>query len=123
MKAIKNEDYYEIESVDVGQASLYAFGKRWLVLDFMDEVQTQDVGKRVYCEDGLLQVENNEQFQRRTHEHENMLEVMITLRIRACVEESNVMRKVNSLICAATTGPEPITSEWTKVERWTIERC
>lgn len=50
--------FYTITSADVGQFAIQAFGRVWPVSDFLGRVLPQDVGKRVYLRDGVLQVEN-----------------------------------------------------------------
>jgi len=54
--------FYTITSADVGKRTIRAFGKRRSTVDFLGQVQAQDVGKRVYnMGEGVLQVENNAQ--------------------------------------------------------------
>src|SRR5262245_24247828 len=63
--------YYTIRDADVGRAVITAWGRRWSVSDFMGRILPSDVGKRINKITGgdggyeFLQVENNEQFQRR----------------------------------------------------------
>ena len=57
--------YYEIRPSDVNKALIHAFGRSWSVTGFIGRIMKQDVGKRVYESDGVLQVENNEQRDRR----------------------------------------------------------
>lgn len=73
--------FYTLRPSDVGKTTLAAFGRTWLVVNFMGHIGPHDVGKRVYCvadpgsQTGpgaspvpryLLQVENDEQRDRRT---------------------------------------------------------
>lgn len=58
--------YRTITPNDVRRPFFKAFEETWRVSDFMGEIQPRDVGKRVYLVDGILQVENDEQFSRRT---------------------------------------------------------
>ena len=61
------EDWYELGEKDVGKPTIRAFGRTWPVEDFIGEVRTGDVGKRVVRRGGVLQVENEEQrFERLT---------------------------------------------------------
>lgn len=53
--------YYVLTSDDVDKPTIRAFGRTWLVSDFIGRVMRQDVGKRVYLVGDILQVENNEQ--------------------------------------------------------------
>lgn len=57
--------YYEIQASDVGQARIRAFGRAWQTTDFIGRVLSGDVGKRVYLVGDILQVENDEQRDRR----------------------------------------------------------
>lgn len=57
--------FVAIEPANVGKATFHAFGRAWPVSGFIGRIMAQDVGKRVYLIDGILQVENNEQRQRR----------------------------------------------------------
>ena len=57
--------YVEITTDHVGKATFRAFGKTWLALDFIGNIQQQDVGKRMYLFGDFLQVENNEQRDKR----------------------------------------------------------
>jgi uncharacterized protein affecting Mg2+/Co2+ transport len=53
--------FYELTAHDVGRATISAFGRSWLVTDFMGRVLPRDVGKRVYLRVDILQVENDQQ--------------------------------------------------------------
>ena len=59
--------HYTLQDSDVGKSFLRAFGRVWLVTDFMGRVLPGDVGKRVYLwRDGEgVSVENDEQRERR----------------------------------------------------------
>jgi hypothetical protein len=57
--------FYELTAADVGKATIRAFGRIWWVTDFIGRVLPQDVGKRVVQVSGILQVENDEQRDRR----------------------------------------------------------
>lgn len=57
--------FYTLTKADVGQPILKAFGRTWLVSDFIGRIFTIDIGKRVYNVGGILQVENNEQRDKR----------------------------------------------------------
>ena len=65
--------YYTLGTGDIGQPRIRAFGQTWPVSDFLGRVLAQDVGKRVYLSGRILQVENNEQRDRRLggREHAN----------------------------------------------------
>jgi hypothetical protein len=58
--------FYELKKTDVGKVLISAFGRKWLVSDFIGRVLPTDVGKRVYkAAADMLQVENNAQRARR----------------------------------------------------------
>jgi hypothetical protein len=57
--------FQQITQADVGRNKFKAFGRSWPVEDFIGQILPQDVGKRVYLIDGILQVENNEQLRKR----------------------------------------------------------
>lgn len=60
--------FYEIRPEDVNQATIKAFGRTWMVANFMGRVLRRDVGKRVTKvwneahDHELLQIESDEQF-------------------------------------------------------------
>ena len=62
--------YRTIQHTNVYQTHIRAFGKTWPVASFIGQILPGDVGKRVYLVDdgasGFLQVENDEQFRKRT---------------------------------------------------------
>ena len=62
------EAFREITSRDVGTPLIQAFGRQWLVHNFMGNIQVGDVGKRIYLRGGILQVENDAQFKARTYD-------------------------------------------------------
>lgn len=57
--------FYTLESTDIGNSLLEAFGRKWRVSDFLGRVLPSDVGKRVYRvltnagDSYILQVEND----------------------------------------------------------------
>ncbi len=53
--------FYTIKESDVGKSRIKAFGRTWLVEDFLGQVLKQDVGKRVFRRGDHLMVENNQQ--------------------------------------------------------------
>lgn len=57
--------YYELTVADVGRATIRAFGRVWPTSGFIGRVLPGDVGKRVYQCGDILQVENNEQRDKR----------------------------------------------------------
>lgn len=57
---------YEITKRDVGRAHLKVGGRVYAVSDFMGRILPCDVGKRLFLVSGVVQVENDEQFNRRT---------------------------------------------------------
>ncbi len=67
--------FYTIQEGDVGNPTIRAFGKTWLVGDFLGKVFSDDVGKRVFevednCGCGgmtgsILQVESTRQRNKR----------------------------------------------------------
>jgi hypothetical protein len=63
---VRKNPYRTITPNDVRRPLFQAFGQKWQVSGFMGEIQPRDVGKRVYLVDDILQVENDEQFSRRT---------------------------------------------------------
>lgn len=58
--------YYEIKSTDVEQPFINMFGRVHSVSSFLGRVLQQDVGKRCYLVNDVIQVENKEQFDKRT---------------------------------------------------------
>lgn len=60
-------DFFTLTHDHVGKPAISAWGRSWLVTDFMGRVLPLDVGKRVYNVGGVLQVENDEQFDKRRH--------------------------------------------------------
>jgi hypothetical protein len=61
----KRREYYTLRDRDVGRNWLLAFGRTWLVSDFMGRILPTDVGKRAYQRGDVLQVENDDQRSRR----------------------------------------------------------
>jgi len=57
--------YYTLGTADIGRPTIRAFGQTWWIASFLGRVLAQGVGKRVYLIRGILQVENNEQRDRR----------------------------------------------------------
>ena len=57
--------HYEIRQEDVGKRSLSLFGRGWSVADFMGRILPGDVGKRIFLVGDILQVENDEQRDKR----------------------------------------------------------
>ena len=57
--------YQEITNADVGKKFFVAFKCVWPVSNFIGQILPQDVGKRVYRIGDILQVENDEQRNRR----------------------------------------------------------
>jgi hypothetical protein len=57
--------FYEITGTDVSMPTVRAFGRTWLVKNFMGQIFPRDVGKRVYLRGDIVQVENDEQYTRR----------------------------------------------------------
>jgi hypothetical protein len=55
------EAFYELQASDVGRYRLECFGQVWSLANVLGRVLPLDVGKRVYCRSGVLQVENEEQ--------------------------------------------------------------
>ena len=60
-----NREYRIIQKLDVGRSTIKAFGRNWPVVNFMGDIQPNDVGKRIYLVGDILQVENNEQRDKR----------------------------------------------------------
>lgn len=58
-------EFYTLAPGDVGRFMILAFGRAWMTSGFIGCVLAGDVGKRVYLVDGILQVENDEQRERR----------------------------------------------------------
>ncbi len=64
--------FYEIKATDVSRSLIHAFGGTWQTSGFIGRILPQDVGKRVYkVGPGVLQVENDAQFRRRTVKRRN----------------------------------------------------
>jgi hypothetical protein len=57
--------HIDLDQSHVGKPWIRAFGRTWLCSDFIGRVLPQDVGKRVYLVGDILQVENNEQRDKR----------------------------------------------------------
>jgi hypothetical protein len=57
--------YREIVKADIGETIFTAFGGAWPCSGFIGRILPQDVGKRVYLVGRILQVENNEQRDKR----------------------------------------------------------
>lgn len=76
-------EYYTLTRADVDRPVLRAFGRVWLVTNFIGHIHLRDVGKRVYLRDGVLQVENDEQRARRCNveDQERSREVIQVIRI------------------------------------------
>lgn len=55
------DDYREINEADVGKNLFSAFGKTWVTEHFIGHIMRQDIGKRVFLRNGVLQVENDDQ--------------------------------------------------------------
>ena len=101
-------EFYEIRSGDVGKRHIYAFGRQHSVMGIMGEILPRDTGKRVYLRDGVLQVENDEQYTARLSSPE---------RIKPAVWPSDMIpeaaRKLIDLRagtegrCQETTGIDP----------------
>jgi hypothetical protein len=60
------EDSYTISRFDIGRPTIRAFGKVWLTQNFIGRILPRDVGKKVCLRGDILQVENDEQFNRRS---------------------------------------------------------
>jgi len=60
--------YREITENDVGEPLFDAFGKMWVVGNFMGRILSIDIGKRVYLVGDILQVENDMQRSKRMRE-------------------------------------------------------
>ena len=58
-------EIYVLQAGDVGRPTIQAFGRTWMVSNFLGQVMPQDVGKYVYLRGGTLQVENDEQRDKR----------------------------------------------------------
>jgi hypothetical protein len=59
------KSYYTIQADDVGRSLIQAFGRTWCISGFIGRVLPGDVGKRVYLSEDVLQVESDEQRDRR----------------------------------------------------------
>ena len=59
------QPYYEIKKSDIGKPTIKAFGFVWPVVNFIGRVLKTDVGKRVFKRGEILQVESNDQRDRR----------------------------------------------------------
>jgi len=57
--------YREITTADIGKSTFHAFGKAWQTSGFIGRILPGDVGKRVYLVGDILQVENDEQRDKR----------------------------------------------------------
>lgn len=67
----EKEGHYTLAASDVGKSTITAFGRKWLVVNFIGNVQSRDIGKRVYLQtdnagvEDYLAVENDEQYNAR----------------------------------------------------------
>lgn len=61
----KGSFVYEIKPEDVGKPTIKINGRPRMVTDFLGRILSQDVGKRIYENDRVLQVENQEQLEKR----------------------------------------------------------
>lgn len=59
------KQFYEISAPDVGHATIRFQGQVWQVSNFMGRILKQDIGKRIFRRGDILQVENDEQRDRR----------------------------------------------------------
>lgn len=59
------ESFYTISRFDIGRPTIRAFGRVWRTSGFIGRILPRDVGKRVYMLRDDVQVENDEQFNRR----------------------------------------------------------
>jgi len=62
---MSSDKYREITQDDVGRSFFHAFGKQWMVADFIGRITSLDVGKRVFLREGVLRVENHKQLAER----------------------------------------------------------
>lgn len=62
--------FYTLTQKDVGRPFLKIFGHIWPVSDFIGRIFAKDVGKRVYLVGDILQVENEEQREKRLNNGE-----------------------------------------------------
>jgi len=65
LKQRHRTSYYEIMDTDVGKSTIHMNGKPYYVQYVIGQIMSQDVGKRVYERDNVLQVENDEQRDKR----------------------------------------------------------
>ena len=52
-------NFITLTSGHIGKRTIKAFGKSWFVSDFIGQILSQDVGKRVYDKGHYLAVEND----------------------------------------------------------------
>lgn len=57
--------YHKITAADFGKSHLRINGRTYAVANFLGRIMRQDVGKRIYVNNGIPQVENEKQFQDR----------------------------------------------------------
>lgn len=62
---IMAREFITLKYEHIAKPWIHAFGKTWIVCDFIGHIMPQDIGKRVYLVDGILQVENDEQKNKR----------------------------------------------------------
>lgn len=60
------DEFYTLSQRDIGRPSVLMFGEVWRTETFIGRILPGDVGKRVYLRGDIVQVENDEQWQRRT---------------------------------------------------------
>ena len=58
-------EFVTLRADHIDKPELQAFGRRWNVVDFLGRIMAQDIGKRVYLVGDILQLENEEQRDKR----------------------------------------------------------
>lgn len=66
-----SDAYYELRESDIDQPHIRAFGRAWRADSFIGRVLPGDVGKRVYRRGDIVQVENDEQRDKRLAREHN----------------------------------------------------
>jgi hypothetical protein len=62
----REREYREITADDVGRSTFKAFGRNWPTENFIGQIMSVDVGKRVYrTSERVVSVESSEQFKAR----------------------------------------------------------
>lgn len=57
--------YETIKDIHVGRKALVLFHRLWLVHNSVGQITEKDIGKRIYLVNNVVQLESDEQFEKR----------------------------------------------------------